>query len=72
MGVFFLFRSRTEPFKEELAALIDALRPVFAAQMAKLVRVHHRSKFQWPESRADVNEQDEDDGEYGEDWRRAA
>ena len=72
MGVFFLFRNRTEPFKEELAALIDALRPVFAAQMAKLVRVHHRSKFQWPESRADVNEQDEDDGEYGEDWRRAA
>lgn len=73
MGVFFLFRNRSEPFKDELAGLIDALRPVFAAQMAKLVRVHHRSKFSWPESRADANEPDEDGDEGdGESWRRAA
>jgi DNA-binding NarL/FixJ family response regulator len=70
MGVFFLFRNRTEPFKDELAGLIDALRPVFAAQMAKLVRVHHRSRFLWPDSRADINDVDEDD--EGEGWRRAA
>ena len=71
MGVFFLFRNRNEPFKDELAGLIDALRPVFAAQMAKLVRVHHRSKYSWPESRADANE--EDDGlDEGDGWRRAA
>jgi hypothetical protein len=74
MGVFFLFRNRNEPFKDELAGLIDALRPVFAAQMAKLVRVHHRSRFLWPESRADINERDEDgeDEGGGEGWRRAA
>ena len=48
-----------------LAALIDALRPVFAAQMAKLVRVHHRSRFLWPESRADINERDEDGEDDG-------
>jgi hypothetical protein len=76
MGVFFLFRNRNEPFKDELAGLIDALRPVFAAQMAKLVRVHHRSKFSWPESRgsagdADGNDEDEGFGD-GEGWRRAA
>jgi hypothetical protein len=70
MGVFFLFRNRTEPFKDERAGLIDALRPVFAAQMAKLVRVHHRSRFLWPDSRADINDVDEDD--EGEGWRRAA
>jgi len=72
MGVFFLFRNRSEPFKDELASLIDALRPVFAAQMAKLVRVHHRSKFSWPDSRADANEADESDEDEGESWRRAA
>lgn len=73
MGVFFLFRNRNEPFKDELAALIDALRPVFAAQMAKLVRVHHRSKFSWPESRGSADESDEDEGfGDGEGWRRAA
>ncbi len=70
MGVFFLFRSRNEPFKDELAGLIDALRPVFAEQMARIVRVHHRSRFLWPESRADINDIDEDT--EGEDWRRAA
>jgi hypothetical protein len=76
MGVFFLFRSRTEPFKDELAGLIDALRPVFAAQMAKLVRVHHRSKFSWPESRGsagDAEEREDDENrDEGEGWRRAA
>jgi hypothetical protein len=74
--VFFLFRNRNEPFKDELAGLIDALRPVFAAQMAKLVRVHHRSRFLWPDARADINEADDADeregGSDGEGWRRAA
>jgi FixJ family two-component response regulator len=76
MGVFFLFRNRSEPFRDELAGLIDALRPVFAAQMAKLVRVHHRSNFQWPAQRAesadDVTDDDSDEGDEGESWRRAA
>jgi hypothetical protein len=42
--------------------------------MAKLVRVHHRSKFSWPESRGsagDAEERDEGQDE-GEGWRRAA
>lgn len=74
MGVFFLFRNRSEPFKDELAGLIDALRPVFAAQMAKLVRVHHRSKFSWPESRGSAGDADDRDeeGDEGDEWRRAA
>jgi hypothetical protein len=49
---------------------------VFAAQMAKLVRVHHRSRFLWPDARADINEADDADeregGSDGEGWRRAA
>ncbi|MFM7260067.1 MAG: hypothetical protein ACKO3W_05625, partial [bacterium] len=82
MGVFFLFRNRSEPFRDELAGLIDALRPVFAAQMAKIVRVHQRSKFQWPAQRAEsaddvsdaADERSNDEGEDGESEsrRRAA
>lgn len=75
MGVFFLFRNKSEPFREELAGLIDALRPVFAAQMAKLVRVHHRSNFQWPRvqsEHADDASDAEDDEDAGDEWRRAA
>ena len=78
MAVFFLFRNRTEPFRDELAGVIDALRPVFAAQMAKLVRIHHRSRFHWPKSQTDLagdgdGESDGGtDGGTGEGWRDAA
>jgi hypothetical protein len=78
MAVFFMFRNREEPFKDELAALIDVLRPVFGAQMAKLVRIHHRSSFQFPKLQDDADgdaggEDREDDGDdEGEGWRDAA
>jgi hypothetical protein len=76
MAVFFMFRNRAEPFKDELAALIDVLRPIFGAQMAKLVRIHHRSSFKFPQLQSDADEaedadEDGDDGE-GEGWRDAA
>jgi hypothetical protein len=80
MAVFFLFRNRSEPFRDELAGVIDALRPVFAAQMAKLVRIHHRSRFQWPQAQTDLAGDGDADGESGDDgreddgegWRKAA
>ena len=78
MAVFFLFRNKAEPFKEELAILIDVLRPVFAAQMAKVVRIHHRSSFQFPKLQSehdgeDDGDSDQSDDEWrGEDWRDAA
>jgi hypothetical protein len=41
--------------------------------MAKLVRVHHRSKFVWPESGAESTDDEGDrDSDEGENWRRAA
>jgi len=75
MAVFFLFRNRAEPFKEELAVLIDVLRPVFAAQMAKVVRIHHRSNFQFPKLQSDADDAEGDDADRddeGESWRDAA
>lgn len=73
MAVFFMFRNRAEPFKDELAALIDVLRPVFGAQMAKLVRIHHRSSFKFPKLQSDADDADDDEDEdEGESWRDAA
>lgn len=71
MAVFFLFRNRAEPFKDELAALIDLLRPVFGAQMAKLIRIHHRSSFRFPKVQDDGDADGDHDAD-DEDWRRAA
>ncbi|MSR41329.1 MAG: hypothetical protein EXS10_05430 [Phycisphaerales bacterium] len=67
-AVFFFFRHTSEAFRDDLAALIDELRPVFAEQMDRIVRVHHRSKFTFPALAAD---EDEDDESFGQD-RRAA
>ena len=74
MAVFFMFRNRAEPFKDELAALIDVLRPVFGAQMAKLVRIHHRSSFKFPTLQSDGDDAEgaEDEEDEGEGWRDAA
>ncbi|MEY3141591.1 MAG: hypothetical protein RLY21_84 [Planctomycetota bacterium] len=74
MAVFFMFRNRAEPFKDELAALIDVLRPIFGAQMAKLVRIHHRSSFKFPKLQSDADEAEDadEDEDEGESWRDAA
>ena len=47
-AVFFFFRHSSEAFRDDLATLLDALRPVFAEQMARIVRIHHRSTFTFP------------------------
>ena len=72
MGVFFLFRNHAEPFLDEHAAMIDLLRPVFAAQMAKLVRIHHRSNFTFPKTEGEVEGDEDADEGSGEGWRDAA
>lgn len=72
MGVFFLFRNHAEPFLDEHAAMIDLLRPVFAAQMAKLVRIHHRSSFIFPKTEGGVEGDEDADEGSGEGWRDAA
>ena len=65
LAIFLLFRSRTVGFSDELASVIDALRGVFAEQVATVLRVHHRALGGWPNER---------DAQDGEDWegRKAA
>ncbi len=56
MAVFFFFRHGSEAFREDLATLIDSLRPVFAEQMHRIIRIHHRSTFTFPALAADDEE----------------
>lgn len=63
LAVFVLYRNRAIGFADGLASVIDALRVVFAEQIATVLRVHHRALGGWPAERADdEGEQDEWDG----------
>jgi DNA-binding response OmpR family regulator len=63
MAVVILFRSANDPFDGSLASTLDTIRGIFAEQLARLIRIHHRAKPQWPEEAAD-DEFDFDD-EFG-------
>ncbi len=56
MAVFYFFRHSSEAFREDLATLLDSLRPVFAEQMHRIIRIHHRSTFTFPALAADDDE----------------
>ena len=48
MAVLFLFRQASQPFTDELAGTLDALREILGQQLATVVRVHHRMESIWP------------------------
>jgi DNA-binding response OmpR family regulator len=53
LAILILFRSESEPFEEPLAGVLDVLRPIFAEQLARLIRVHNRLSHEWPDEPAD-------------------
>ncbi len=62
-AIMVLFRDRTDPFTDSLPGTLDTLRSIFAAQLESILRVHHRSRPQWPrEAAEDVGETDDDFG----------
>ncbi len=62
LAVIVLFRSKTKPFDHALPGVIDTLRPIFAAQLANVMRIHHRAMPAWPnEARGEQDEYDFDD-----------
>lgn len=65
MAVIVLFRDRTEPFSEELASVIEVLRPIFAEQVAGVIRIHHRASPQWPSEAVDDECDLNDEPDYG-------
>ena len=42
LAIFVLFRDRTNPFSEHLRKILSRIAPVFGAQLARVVRIHHR------------------------------
>lgn len=48
MAIVVLFR-RDKPFDVRLAEIIEVLRPIFAAQIAQVIRVHRRGRAEWPD-----------------------
>ncbi|MCA9290577.1 MAG: GAF domain-containing protein, partial [Phycisphaerales bacterium] len=67
LAVAILFRQRDEPFDDATGHMLDLLRPIFAEQIATVIRVHHRASPSWPddahgEDEFDFNEDYEDYG----------
>jgi DNA-binding response OmpR family regulator len=44
MAVLVLFRDQSEPFDGNLASYLEAIAPLLADRLAKVIRVHHRHK----------------------------
>lgn len=65
MAIMVLFRNRTQPFEDALAHTLDLLRPIFAAQLHQIVRVHHRLTGMWPKQAIDEECDFHEDGEFG-------
>jgi DNA-binding response OmpR family regulator len=63
MAVVVLFRNAKDPFDPSLATTLDTIRGIFAEQLARLIRIHHRAKPEWPDEASD-DEFDFDD-EFG-------
>lgn len=53
MAIVMLFRTNDKPFGESLPEVIDILRPIFAEQLATILKVHHRASSPWPEEASD-------------------
>jgi DNA-binding response OmpR family regulator len=62
MAIIVLFRNRTQPFADGLAGTLDLLRPIFAAQLNQIIRIHHRLTGAWPKQAVDEECDFHDDG----------
>lgn len=50
LAVVALFRDRSQPFDDELVQQLEVIRDLFAEQLGRIVRIHHRHRpnEQWP------------------------
>ena len=53
MAVFVLFRAADTGFSPEDATTLDVLRTIIAEQLSQIIRVHKRSKPEWPDEPAE-------------------
>jgi len=62
MAIIVLFRDRSQPFSDQLAGTLDLLRPIFAAQLSQIIRIHHRLTGAWPKQAIDEEYDFHEDG----------
>ena len=67
LGVVVLFRNKREAFADNLASILDLLRPILAEQIAQVIHVHHRASGGWPKDAIDdeFNHEGDDEGYKG-------
>ncbi|MHC4991703.1 MAG: GAF domain-containing protein [Planctomycetota bacterium] len=65
LAVIVLFRNRQEPFDENLGRVVEVLRPIFAAQLANVISIHHRATPSWPDEACPDEQIDHDDYGFG-------
>lgn len=62
LAVCVLFRSKSNPFTDELAGMLHLMRSIFAEQLSRVIRIHNRLEPQWPKEAVD---DDGDDFGFG-------
>lgn len=65
LAVFVLFRKKSQPFNEKLAAALDTLRTIIAEQLSNVIRVHHRARPSWPKEAEEGDLDCNDDYGFG-------
>jgi DNA-binding response OmpR family regulator len=65
LALMVLFRSSDAPYDDSVVGVIETLRPIFAAQVARVIKVHHRARPQWPKEPADDEQDYHDDYGFG-------
>lgn len=65
LAVIVLFRSKDDPFGEEVSTTLEILRSIFAEQIAHVLKVHHRIRPQWPSDPPDDAYEPNDYDEFG-------
>lgn len=53
LAVFVLFRDAEVGFNDQHAATLDVLRSLIAKQLSQIIRIHKRSRPEWPDEPAD-------------------
>ncbi len=71
LAVVMLFRPESQPFTDELLTELAIMQELFAEQLDRIVRVHHRTASDQENLGFDIDADDEDPDEFGDslgDW----
>ncbi|MEM7227968.1 MAG: hypothetical protein AAF432_04050, partial [Planctomycetota bacterium] len=65
MAVVVLYRDASTPYDADTPTMIDTMRMIFAEQLGRIIRIHHRATPQWP---AEASDDTYGFGDYDDDF----